>query len=279
MLMSEARMLSFFAIATGKADKSHWRALSRIMSRNGKYAGPVAWTGTMFEYFMPELLLESKKGSLCYEALNFAVYCQRDRGKSRRLPFGISESGYFAFDRELNYRYKAHGVQKLALCGGMDKEYVISPYSTFLALSHSFSACMANLSRLDIPRFTHEKYGFYEAVDLTGARTGGEAAVVKSHMAHHIGMSLGGIANALCGGKLRELFMSDPQMQRAEELLEERVMSGEVVIDIEKIRDKNNLQRGIYGFFRSAPSYRHCCKPQAFGFCGGYGALLRTVRR
>ncbi len=238
MLMSEARMLSFFAIATGKADKSHWRALSRIMSRNGKYAGPVAWTGTMFEYFMPELLLESKKGSLCYEALNFAVYCQRDRGKSRRLPFGISESGYFAFDRELNYQYKAHGVQKLALCGGMDKEYVISPYSTFLALSHSFSACMANLSRLDIPRFTHEKYGFYEAVDLTGARTGGEAAVVKSHMAHHIGMSLGGITNALCGGKLRELFMSDPQMQRAEELLEERVMSGEVVIDIEKIRDK-----------------------------------------
>lgn len=238
MLMSEARMLSYYAIATGQADKQHWRALSRIMSKNGHYAGPVAWTGTMFEFFMPELLLESKVGSLSYEALGYAVYCQRERGKRRRLPFGISESGYFSFDRELNYQYKAHGVQKLALCSGMDKEYVISPYSTFLALSHSFSACMENLARICQPQFMHSRYGCYEAIDLTERRTGGADAVVKSHMAHHIGMSMGGIANALCGGILRKLFASDPTMQRADELLEERVMSGEVIVDIEKLREK-----------------------------------------
>lgn len=242
MLMSEARMFSFFAIATGKADRSHWRALSRLMSRSGYYAGPVAWTGTMFEYFMPELLLESKKGSLCYEALGYAVYCQRERGRERKQPFGISESAYFAFDRELSYQYKAHGVQKLALCDGMDKEYVISPYSSFLALSHSFSACMKNLSRLITDGFSHERYGLYEAIDFTDKRTGGADAVIKSHMAHHIGMSLGGITNALCGGRLRELFMSDEKMQRADELLEERVMSGEVVIDMEKIREKPEKQ-------------------------------------
>ena len=238
MLMSEARMLSFFAIARGKADKSHWRALSRVMSRSGYYAGPIAWSGTMFEYFMPELLLESKRGSLCYEALGYAVHCQKQRGREMHLPFGVSESGYYAFDRDLNYQYKAHGVQKLALCGGMDREYVISPYSTFLALSYSFSACMKNLARLTDKAFSHTKYGLYEAVDLTGARTGAAAAVVRSHMAHHVGMSICGITNTLCAGRLRKLFMSDETMQRADELLEERVMAGEVVVDIEKLRDR-----------------------------------------
>ncbi len=238
MLMSEARMLSYFAIARGSADKAHWRALSRVMSRSGYYAGPIAWSGTMFEYFMPELLLESKRGSLCYEALGYAVHCQKERGRSMRLPFGVSESGYYAFDRDLNYRYKAHGVQQLALCAGMDKEYVISPYSTFLALSYSFSSCMKNLSRLADKAFSHAKYGLYEAVDMTGTRTGAAAAVVKSHMAHHVGMSICGITNTLCHGRLRELFMSDETMQRADELLEERVMSGEVVVDIAKLRDR-----------------------------------------
>lgn len=238
MLMSEARMLSYFAIATGQVPKKHWRALSRTMSKSGKYAGPVAWTGTMFEFFMPELLLDSKKGSLSYEALKYAIYCQRERGKRNRLPFGISESAYFSFDKELNYLYKAHGVQALALCGGMNREYVISPYSTFLALSHSFNACMTNLTRIVGEGYTHAKYGCYEAIDLTPKRTGGAEAVVKSHMSHHIGMSMGGITNALCDGKLRRLFLSDSVMARADELLEERIMSGERIMDIEKLRDK-----------------------------------------
>ena len=238
MLMSEARMLSYFAIAAGQVPKKHWQALSRTSARNGKYAGPVAWTGTMFEFFMPELLLNSKKGSLSYEALKYAIYCQRERGRKKGVPFGISESAYFSFDRELNYLYKAHGVQKLALCGGMNREYVISPYSTFLALSHSFNACMNNLERIMAGGFFHEKYGCYEAIDLTIHRTGGKEAVVKSHMAHHVGMSMGGIANALLDGRLQKLFLADETMDRANELLEERIMSGEKIADIRKLRDK-----------------------------------------
>ncbi len=238
MLMSEARMLSYFAIATGQAPKRHWRALSRTMSKNGKYAGPVAWTGTMFEFFMPELLLDSKKGSLSYEALKYALYCQQERGRKKGLPFGVSESAYFSFDKELNYLYKAHGVQKLALCGGMNREYVISPYSTFIALSHSFNACMNNLERIAAGGFYHEKYGCYEAIDLTPHRTGGKEAAVKSHMAHHVGMSIGGIANALLNGRLQQLFLADETMSRADELLEEKIMSGEKIADIGKLRDK-----------------------------------------
>ena len=238
MLMSEARMLSFFAIASGQVPKKHWQSLSRTMGRSGKYAGPVAWTGTMFEFFMPELLLDSKKGSLSYEALKFAVHCQKERGRKKQLPFGVSESGYYSFDRELNYLYKAHGVQSLALCGGMNREYVISPYSTFLALSHSFNACMTNFARLSQPQFTHIRYGCFEAIDVTPHRTGTGEGVVKSHMAHHVGMSIGGITNALCDGVLKKLFLSDETMERAAELLEEKIMTGERIIDIKKLRDK-----------------------------------------
>lgn len=238
MLMSEARMFSYYAIATGQVPRDHWRSLSRTMSRSGKYAGPVAWTGTMFEFFMPELLLDSKKGSLSYEALKYAVHCQRERGRKNHLPFGISESAYYSFDRELNYLYKAHGVQTLALCGGMNREYVISPYSTFLALSHSFGACMTNFARLSQPEFTHGKYGCFEAIDVTPKRTGTGEGVVKSHMSHHVGMSMGGITNALCDGVLKKLFLSDETMARAEELLEEKIMTGERIVDIKKLRDR-----------------------------------------
>jgi cyclic beta-1,2-glucan synthetase len=230
LLMSEARLTSYFAIGTQQTDKSHWRALMRVMGKEGRYAAPVAWTGTMFEYFMPELLLDSKEGSMGYEALRFSLYCQQKRGKESGLPFGISESGYYAFDESLNYQYKAHGVQAVALKADMNKERVISPYSTFLALKLDPIACYNNLARLEKLGMTHEKYGFYEAADFTPSRVGGGFAPVKSHMAHHAGMSIAGAANLLTGGKLQELFLSDCRMKRAEELLEEKIIAGEAVL-------------------------------------------------
>ena len=225
MLMSEARLTSYFAVATGQAPKEHWRALSRTMSRSGRYAGAMAWTGTMFEFFMPELLLTSKEGSMSYEALKFAFHCQ----KHRHDPFGISESGYYAFDRELNYQYKAHGVQKTALKSGMDRECVVSPYSSYLTLSRAPWESWNNLVKLEKEGAFDPEFGFFEAVDYTRRRVG-EKAVVKSHMAHHVGMSIAGAANALEDNICSRLFLSDDKMKRAEELLEERVMAGEKIL-------------------------------------------------
>ena len=227
MLMSEARLMSYFAIASGQAPKEHWRALSRTMSRSGRYAGAIAWTGTMFEFYMPELLLTSKEGSMTYEALKFAFHCQ----KHRHSPFGISESGYYAFDREFNYQYKAHGVQKTALKGGMNSECVVSPYSSYLTLSREPLESWNNLVRLEKEGAFDPEFGFYEAVDYTRRRVG-EKAVVKSHMAHHVGMSIAGAANTLKNNICSELFMSSDKMRRAEELLEERVMPGEKILKI-----------------------------------------------
>ena len=227
MLMSEARLMSYFAIASGQAPKEHWRALSRTMSRSGSYAGAIAWTGTMFEFYMPELLLTSKEGSMTYEALKFAFHCQ----KRRHYPFGISESGYYAFDREWNYQYKAHGVQKTALKGGMNSECVVSPYSSYLTLSREPLESWNNLVRLEKEGAFDPEFGFYEAVDYTRRRVG-DKAVVKSHMAHHVGMSIAGAANTLKNNICSQLFMSSDKMRRAEELLEERVMPGEKILKI-----------------------------------------------
>lgn len=229
MLMSEARLMSYVAVAKGDAPKSHWRALSRTMSRSGRYAGAIAWTGTMFEFYMPELLLTSKEGSMSYEALRYAFHCQ----KHSHCPFGISESGYYAFDRELNYQYKAHGVQKTALKAGMNKECVVSPYSSYLTLSAYPLESWNNLARLEKEGAFNDDFGFYEAVDYTRERVGSSSrAVIKSHMAHHVGMSIAGAANALKDNICSGLFMGDEKMKRAEELLEEKVMSGEKVLKI-----------------------------------------------
>ena len=230
LIMSEARMLSYYAIATGQVQRKHWRSLGRVMGRSGRYAAPIAWTGTMFEYFMPELLLVSKEGSMEYEALRFSLHCQQKRARETGLPFGMSESGYYAFDEALNYQYKAHGVQTVGLKGGLNKERVISPYSSFLSLAADPIASYNNLARLEKMGVVHPRYGFYEAADFTKHRVGSGYAVVKSHMAHHVGMSIAGTLNALYDGKLQKLFLSDPDMKRAEELLEEKIMAGEPVL-------------------------------------------------
>lgn len=235
LLMSEARLTSYYAIAKGQIPKKHWRSLGRTMSRKGFYAGPCAWTGTTFEYFMPELLLKSPVGSVGYEALKYAVHCQKGRGAEMNTPYGISESGYFAFDGSLNYQYKAHGVQKLGLKGGLDKEQVVSPYSSFLMLELDPFSAWNNLERLERLGALNERYGFYEAVDFTPDRVGDKAyAIVRSHMAHHVGMSMCGAVNALCGGALQRYFIGDKRMKRGTELLEEKLMTGEKILKIDE---------------------------------------------
>ena len=259
LIMSEARLLSYFAIGSGQVDKTHWRALQRVMGCHGKNYGPVAWTGTMFEFLMPELLLCCREGSLGHGALLFALKCQYERGAAAELPFGISESGYYSFDDSLNYQYKAHGVPDAALAAGLEKDYVVSPYSTYLAMPLDYITCCDNLSALRTLDAYHSRYGFYEAVDFTPLRVGrgiGKVpshAVVKSHMAHHMGMSMAGIANTLFVNSVGErffqqLFLSDENMKRAEELLEERPITGTQILNepMKKFEKRPNTRATEY---------------------------------
>ncbi|MDF2567134.1 MAG: carbohydrate binding protein, partial [Oscillospiraceae bacterium] len=231
MLMSEARMTSYFGVAKRQIPKEHWSALGRTLARMNQYTGPVSWTGTMFEYFMPELLLNSIEGSMSYEGLKFCIYCQKRRAKQKNVPFGISESGFYSFDSMLNYKYKANGVQKLALKHGMNNDLVISPYSSYLALSHDFEGAYKNLQQLS-GMGAVGKYGHYEAVDFTKERIGDNSfAIVKSYMAHHVGMSIVAICNKLQDNIMQKRFLSDKHMDSAKELLQEKLMVGSVVFD------------------------------------------------
>ncbi len=230
-LMSEARLTSYFALGRRQAPRRHWGALSRTMARCGSFAGPVSWTGTMFEYFMPHLLLPAYTGSLLDESLRYCAYCQRKRAKGTGLPWGISESGFFAFDRILNYQYKAHGVQWAGVKRGLHEEMVVSPYSTFLTVPFWAQAAFQNLQTLE-KLGVYGQYGFFEAVDFTASRIGGAGlAVVRSYMAHHLGMSIVASANALCDGIMQKRFMADNQMGSAREFLKEKISKDAVVYD------------------------------------------------
>ena len=220
IFMSEARTTSYYAIASGQVPREHWRYLSRILTAKDGHIGLMSWTGTMFEFFMPALLLPVSRGSLSYEALKFCLRMQRKNAV--RGVFGKSESGYFMFDSAMNYQYKAFGVQALGLKTDLGKELVISPYSSFLALKASLSSTLGNLSYLK--KFgMYGKYGFFEAIDFTKSRVGKGNAVIRSYMSHHVGMSMIASANACFDDIFVKRFINDPQMASAVELLDEKI--------------------------------------------------------
>lgn len=224
LFMSEARMTAYYAVACRIVPKKHWGRLGRILVGEGRYTGLVSWTGTMFEYFMPDIFIPSPVGSLSYESLRFCLWCQRRKAGQR--PWGASESGFYAFDSRLNYQYKAHGIQRIGLKRGLSKENVIAPYASFLTLTFAHNASLRNLKRLENMGMVG-RYGFYEAVDFTKGRCPyGEFSIVSSFMAHHIGMSLLSVDNALKNNIIQRRFMSDEAMAGARSLLNENVPSG-----------------------------------------------------
>ena len=230
LLMSESRMTGYYAIATRQIPKKHWGALGRPLARSGSAVGPISWSGTMFEFFMPRLLLPAEEGTMGYEALRFCLHCQRRR-PPREIPWGISESGFYAFDSSLNYQYKAHGVPRLALKRGLGGELVISPYSSFLALTTDPDAALRNLARLEKRGMTGS-CGFYEAADFTPSRAArGGYSIVRSYMAHHVGMSLVACANAAMDDRFVRRFLRDEDMARAGELLAEKAPDAGTVYD------------------------------------------------
>lgn len=252
--MSEARTTSYYATAIGAIPPSHWASLGRPITGKDGYIGLASWSGSAFEYFMPALFLPVYQNSLSYEALRFA-YRQQSLYNDKKV-FGVSESGYFAFDSEMNYQYKAFGVFSLALKRTKEKERVIAPYSTFLMLPMAASGCLTNLKRLK-KLGLYGPCGFFEAVDLTPDRVGSGSAVVRSYMSHHVGMILLACANACFDGIMNTRFMEDPQMSCARSLLCERIpvdarMRGE------RPKERNDVPRdSSRNFFKYEREHRN----------------------
>ena len=229
LMASEAMLTSYIAVARGDIPVKHWRRLSRGQLQKDGYCGLASWTGTMFEYLMPELFLPLCRDSLLYESGKFCLYVQK-RQRFAGKPWGMSESAYYSLDPSLSYRYKAHGCAALALKRGQDSDMVVSPYSSFLALVLEPESAVKNLRRLE--RFgALGRWGFIEAIDFTPGRCRhDDGERVRCYMAHHVGMSVIAAANAVCGGSMQRRFMADSAMAAYLLLLKERVPEESTVI-------------------------------------------------
>ncbi len=223
LLASEARQASFIAIARGETDRRHWMRLGRKLTASDGGKGLVSWTGTMFEYLMPLIIMRSYENTILDETYLFVVRKQKKYCKHRGIPWGISESGYSAMDFKLNYQYKAFGVPELGLKRGLANDMVTAPYASLLALGIDPAGVTENLKELR--GFGMEGIcGFYEAADFTPSRMDQDSKyrIVKSYMAHHQGMSLAALNNFFNHDILQRRFHNDPVIRSAELLLQEK---------------------------------------------------------
>lgn len=227
LLASEARQASYIAIARGEADSKHWFRLGRKLASSDGFKGLISWTGTMFEYLMPLLIIRNFENTLFDETYAFVIRTQKRYGKHRRIPWGISESGYNAFDINLNYQYKAFGVPELGLKRGLGNDMVVSPYSCILAVALDPAGTAKNVTELEKIGMDGS-YGLYEAVDFTPSRLERHihSSIVKSFMAHHQGMSIAALNNFFNNNILQRRFHSDPVIKSAELLLQEKSPDG-----------------------------------------------------
>jgi cyclic beta-1,2-glucan synthetase len=224
LLASEARLCNFVTIAQGQLPQESWFALGRLLASAGGEPVLISWSGSMFEYLMPLLVMPTYENTLLDQTYQAAVERQIDYGKKRGVPWGISECGYNTIDVHLNYQYRAFGVPGLGLKRGLADDLVIAPYASAMALMVAPTQACQNLQRLSQER-REGRYGFYESLDYTESRVprGENCAVVRSFMAHHQGMSLLSFAYALLNRPMQKRFAADLQFQATTLLLQERI--------------------------------------------------------
>ncbi len=224
LLASEARLASYVAIALGQAPQEHWFALGRLLTSVEDQRALISWSGSMFEYLMPSLIMPTYEGTLLDVSCQAAVARQIEYGKQRGVPWGVSESGYYLTDAHAHYQYRAFGVPGLGFKRGLANDLVIAPYATVLGLMVSPQEAAANLARLR-ETGAEGRYGLYEAIDYTPSRVprGRKCAVLRSFMVHHQGMSLLALVHQLTERPMQRRFQSMACFRAADLLLQERV--------------------------------------------------------
>ena len=224
LLASEARLCNFVAIAQGQLQQESWFALGRQLTAAGGEPTLLSWSGSMFEYLMPLLIMPTYDNTLLDETYQATVKRQIAYGHQRGVPWGVSESGYNAFDVRRNYQYRAFGVPGMGLKRGLAEDLVIAPYASAMSLMVMPEAACQNLQLLS-SQGVEGRYGMYEAVDYTPSRLprGQSSAIVRSFMVHHQGMSFLALAYLLLDRPMQQRFEADPLFQSTRLLLQERV--------------------------------------------------------
>ena len=246
LLASEARLCSFVGIAQGHLPQDNWFAMGRLLVTAGGEPMLLSWSGSMFEYLMPLVVMPTYENTLLDHTYHAAVARQIDYGAQRDVPWGVSESGYNSVDAHLNYQYRAFGVPGTGLKRGLADDLVIAPYASALALIVAPEEACGNLEKLSSLGF-QGTYGLYEAIDYTPSRVprGQLHVVVRSFMAHHQGMSLLSFAHLLLDRPMQKRFNSDPEFQATTLLLQERVPRAMAIYS--RLAEANDLRAGAAG--------------------------------
>ena len=224
LLASEARQASLVAIAKKDIEAKHWNSLSRTLTTLNKYKGLISWSGTAFEYLMPNINIPTFEGSLIDESCKFMIMSQIEYAKRLGIPWGISEAAFNLKDLHLNYQYKAFGIPWLGLKRGLADEMVVSTYGSILAINYIPKEVIKNLKELE-QQGMYNKYGFYESIDYTPERLskGKKYEPVKTYMAHHQALILLSINNLINNQIFQKRFMQNPEIEGTKLLLQEKI--------------------------------------------------------
>jgi cellobiose phosphorylase len=224
LLASEARLTTYAAIAMGKLPQDSWFALGRQLTNQGNAPVLLSWSGSMFEYLMPNLVMPTYENTLLDQTNKSVIQKQIEYGRKKNIPWGISESGYSMVDAHLNYQYKAFGVPGLGFKRGLGEDLVVAPYATVMSLMIDPSEAYDNLKQMAEQGFMGD-YGFYEAIDYTSTRVQRKQkyAIIQSFMAHHQGMSFLALANVLDDRPMQKRFEAEVHLKSALLLLQERI--------------------------------------------------------
>ena len=254
LLASEARQASLVAIAQNQVPAKHWSHLSRTLTNLNRYKGLISWSGTAFEYLMPNVNIRTYKGSLIDESCRFMLMSQKKYAKELGIPWGISEAAFNLRDLNNNYQYKAFGIPWLGLKRGLEEDMVVSSYAIFLSLQYDVIGATKNLKTLEEQGMNGE-YGFYESIDYTMSRLkyGKLYEPVKTYMAHHQGLILLSINNLINNNILVERFEKNPEIEAVDILLQERMPEKAIItkekkekVQKLKMKDYENYTKEVY---------------------------------
>ncbi|MGC9396239.1 MAG: GH36-type glycosyl hydrolase domain-containing protein [Anaerolineae bacterium] len=281
LLASEARIASLVTIARNEVPPSHWLHLGRPLAQVDGARTLLSWGGTMFEYLMPVLLMRNYTGTLLQHSCLAAVDGQIAYGKHRDTPWGISESGYYAFDADQNYQYRTFGVPDLGFRRNPTEDLVIAPYASLLALSLRPHQVLENIERLDALKMSG-MYGFYESIDFSPTRLalGETHAIVRSYMAHHQGMILLALVNYLYANVMVRRFHADSVVRSVELLLQEKVPYDAPIEAVQPEDERATREDPIRQQVNAAP-WSVAAQPPApqahFLSNGRYGVLITSA--
>jgi len=224
LLASESRLATYIGISQNKIPQESWFSLGRQLTHTGGVSTLLSWSGSMFEYLMPLLIMPTYSNTLLDQTYRSMMDRQIDYGKQLGVPWGISESGYNLVDTHLNYQYRAFGVPELGLKRGLGEDLVIAPYASVMALMVDPKEAYRNLETLRNLEM-EGAFGFFEALDYTPTRVprGQNSVVIRSFMAHHQGMSLLSLAYLLLDKPMQKRFEAEPEFQSSLLLLQERI--------------------------------------------------------